>query len=53
MGFINGLHNQYDLPLLDIMGLALTGWSCFIAFAFIRDGKAGSCSGVFHRHIAR
>ena len=34
--------NQYGLPLLDIVGLASTGQTCYIAFAFIQDEKEHS-----------
>lgn len=34
--------NQYGLPLLDIVGLASTGQTCYIAFAFVQDEKEDS-----------
>lgn len=43
--------NRYSLPLLDIVGLASTGQTCFIAFAFIRDEKQDTYEVVL-RYLA-
>lgn len=38
--------NRYGLPLLDIVSLAPTGQTCFIAFTFVKDEKQGTYETV-------